>query len=272
MLQETKLRNGEQIKCGAVDDFQVFQLNRQKSQGGGLALGVLKSIESALIRDGDDDIEVLSVYALLGDIPTRVIVGYGPQESDTVEKKRNFWNFLENEINEAELENQGLMLQMDGNLHSGDLVKGDPNVQNRNGKLFIDFLERNKSLIVLNCMDTCKGVITRKRITENNVEEAVLDFFVINEKLRSFFKDMIIDEDRNYCLSNFSQIKKNKRVIESDHNGMIAEFDLEIKSRKPDREEMLNLRNKDCQEVFKNLTEENEELLNCFENDLNIDA
>ena len=53
---------------------------------------------------------------------------------------------------------------------------------------------------------------------------------------------------------------------------MIAEFDLEIKSRKPDRQEMLNLRNKDCQEVFKNLTEENEELLNCFEHDLNIDV
>ena len=64
MLQETKVRHGEQIKCGAVDDFQVFYLNRQESQGGGLALGVLKTIESALIRDSDDDIEVLSVYAI----------------------------------------------------------------------------------------------------------------------------------------------------------------------------------------------------------------
>ena len=28
------------IKCGSVDDYQVFYLSRQETQGGGLALGV----------------------------------------------------------------------------------------------------------------------------------------------------------------------------------------------------------------------------------------
>ena len=44
MLQETKLKPNEQIKCEAAKAFQIFYLSRQKSQGGGLALGVLKEL------------------------------------------------------------------------------------------------------------------------------------------------------------------------------------------------------------------------------------
>ena len=147
----------------------------------------------------------------------------------------------------------------------------DPNPQNKNGKLFVDFLERNKSLIVLNCLDTCKGVITRRRIFDQRIEEAVLDFFLINDKLRSFFREMQIDEDRKFCLSNIAQIKKNGRVIKTDHNAMIADFDLKIDTRKPAREEMFNLRNRQCQEAFKNETENNAELIECFDNNSHVE-
>ena len=43
----------------------------------------------------------MPVYVVLGDIPTRIVVGYGPQENNAIEKKRNFWSFIENEITEA---------------------------------------------------------------------------------------------------------------------------------------------------------------------------
>ena len=113
-------------------------------------------------------------------------------------------------------------------------------------------------------------VITRKRVLENRIEEAVLDFFLINEKLRPFFKSLLIDEERKFCLSNLAQIKKNKRIIETDHNAMIGEINLKVDKRKPIREEMLNLRNRDCQKAFKEASEDNPELLNCFENNLPI--
>ena len=110
MLQETKLKPNGKIKCEASDDFQVFYLNRQKSQGGGLALGIHKEIESTLIRDGDDDIEVISVQTVLNDTPVKIVVGYGPQENATMEKKNKFWDFLENEIREAEVKDHGVIL------------------------------------------------------------------------------------------------------------------------------------------------------------------
>ena len=69
-------------------------------------------------------------------------------------------------------------------------------------------------------------------------------------------------------LSNYSQMKKNKRVIESDHNSEILELDLQFCKRKPERREMFNLKNKICQQAFKKETEENSKLLEVFQNDL----
>ena len=47
---------------------------------------------------------------------------------------------------------------MDGNLWSGDkIVKGDPNYQKRNGKMFEDFLHKNPNLNVTNALPKCEG-------------------------------------------------------------------------------------------------------------------
>ena len=269
MLQETKLSAGEHIRCEALNDFQIFYLNRQDSQGGGVALGIKKDIEATLIRDGNDETEIISVQVELGIFPIRIIVAYAPQENANSERKKNFWDFVENEIQEAELQNHGVILQMDGNLHPGpDVVKNDPNPQNRNGKIFMDFLSRNKQLEVLNCQEHCEGVITRIRKLEMKTEKAVLDFCIINRKLMPFFKKMIIDEEREFCLTNTAQIKKNKRLIESDHNSSLIDFNIEITNRALKREELFNFKNKRCQAAFKDATENNPELLECFNNNL----
>ena len=158
---------------------------------------------------------------------------------------------------------------MDGNLHAGpELIKDDPNPQNKNGKMFMDFLKRNPSLIVVNTLDICEGLVTRRREFTSKVEEAVLDFFLVNEKMRPFLKKMIIDEKREYGLQNFAQYNKNKRVIESDHNGEILELDIEFSYRKQERKEMFNLKNKACQAAFKMETEHNDNLAKVFDNDL----
>ena len=93
-----------------------------------------------------------------------------------------------------------LSYKWDGNLHAGNnLVKNDPNPQNQNGKIFMQFLQRNKTLVVVNGSDICQGVITRQRVLESRTERAVLDFFMVNEKLRPFLKSMIIDKKGNLC-------------------------------------------------------------------------
>ena len=104
---------------------------------------------------------------------------------------------MEKEVSQAEFEEQGIIVQMDGNLHAGeDFIKNDPNPQNTNGKLFMEFLVRNPSLTVVNSLNICEGVITRQLQLENSTERAGLDFFVFNEKLITFSKKMVIDEKR----------------------------------------------------------------------------
>ena len=136
----------------------------------------------------------------------------------------------------------------------------------------MQFLQRNTSLSVVNALSICEGVITRQRELESKTEKTVLDFFLVNEKLYPFLKRMTIDENRDFPLSNFSQIKKNKRVTETDHNGLILEIALQYSARKPDRQELFNLKNRTCQEAFKDETEFNEELLKCFDNELPIEV
>ena len=82
------------------------------------------------------------------------------------ERKQNFWSRLSEEVSEA-LENEAaIIIQMDGNLWaSEEIVKGDPNKSNNNGKLFKNFLEKNPNLTVVNSLDICEGKITRRRVT-----------------------------------------------------------------------------------------------------------
>ena len=266
MIQETKLKSNETIKCESINDFNVYYLNRQNLQGGGVALGVTKELKSTLVNEGDDETEAISVKVFVKEVSIRVVAAYGPQENALKEKKEKFWQFLDKEATEAELEGDGFILQMDGNLHAGnEIIKEDPNMQNKNGKLFSEFLERNPNLIVVNSLDVCEGRITRKRTFENKIEQAVLDFFIINGKMRSFVRKMIIDEKRQFNLINLAQLKKNSKFKESDHNSLILDLKINCEYPVKRREEMLNLRNERNLELFRKETEQNQDLLNCFE-------
>ena len=130
----------------------------------------------------------------------------------------------------------------------------------------MEFLERNKQLTDVNSLEVCEGVITRSRIVENKTEKAVLDFCVVNAKKLPFIKKMLVDENKEFSLINLAQINKNKNFIESDHNALVMEMEINENQEKPMREEIFNFRNRVGQEASKNETDTNEDLLNCFRN------
>ena len=107
----------------------------------------------------------------------RCCVAYGFQESEKVENKEKFWKYLDEEVNLASMTDAGFILQFDGNLWAGpDIIPGDQRMQNRNGKLFKNFLERHPQLTVVNSLPICKGKITRSRFRDGELEESILDF------------------------------------------------------------------------------------------------
>ena len=180
MLKKNKSAIQKHLSIHANPEYLVFRLERVKTGGGGLALGVLSDLKPVLVNEGDDESEAITVVVEVKQLKIRIFVGYGASDSDQQakklditpkERKENLWNYLESEVIEAEKNNECLIIQIDANAYLGSkLLKNDPNDQNPNGELFAAFLVRNPAIIVVNNLNLCKGVITRKRITINTTE------------------------------------------------------------------------------------------------------
>ena len=258
-LQETKLGKKQKFNI-ENSDYTIFRLAREKTGGGGLALGALNDLKPVLLKEGDDETEAISIQIEVTKLKIRLVVGYGACDSDRQakkletsqkERKMKLWQFIENEVIEAETNEQGLIVQIDANAYVGsEIVKNDPKPQNPNGKLFADFLERNPSVIVVNNLDLCKGLITRVRKTIHKSEEAVLDFFLINSLMLPFLVEMKVDIHDEYTLTNHAQNKKSNKSKLSDHRPLILKLNLEFSKLKPQRVEGFNFKSEECQANF----------------------
>ena len=265
-IEETKVKTQGKIKTEYSKDYQIFELLRKNSGGGGLAIGAKNDVDPIWLAEGDDSVEVLVIQVKLGDILVRCVGAYGPQENDLVDKKHKFWERLSVEVEAAQENDTAFILQMDGNLWAGkEIIQNDVHEQNQNGKMFQEFLKKYPHLVVVNNLALCEGSITRTRKTTRGMEEAVLDFFVICNKISHFLVKMIIDEDKQYVLSRYG--KKNGVSVkkDSDHNTMILYMDISYFLKKPERREIFNFKNRNCQEEFFQDCEKSTELMNCFQ-------
>ena len=264
-LQETKVKRPNQIKTEACNKYTIYELVRQKSSGGGLAIGVHNDLHPAWIDQGDDEVEVIVVEIWIDEFPVRIVNGYGPQLSDSVERNQKFWTFLEKHVNNAIVAGAGLIIQMDGNCHLGPMIiPEDLNAQNANGKLFCEFIERNPHLTIINSLNICDGKITRIRKTTKGIEKSILDVFVTCDKILPFITKMAIDSKREHALTNFKAVKNLGRIVESDHNAVFLSLNLQFPKMVNDRITVYQFKNKKAQELFKHLTTETCEFTDCF--------
>ena len=270
-MQETKMSQGGKIKTENSQKYEIFELVRETKSGGGLAIGALQDVDPVLISEGDDNVEVLVIGICASGLEIRCICGYGPQENHSLERKRLFWSRLSTEIDEALVNEKAIILQMDGNLWAGpEIIKNDPHQCNANGQFLRDFLTTFPQLNVVNNLDLCEGIITRRRQTVKRLEESILDFYIVCEKILPFIKRMVIDEDQHYVLSNYSKVKGKQTIKKSDHNPVLLELLLEYTEKKPDRIETFNFRNKECQQKFFQSTNTGSTLKKCFLQDGNL--
>ena len=81
------------------------------------------------------------------------------------------------------------------------------NLQNSNGKLFAQFLDRMPQLTLINSLPLCEGLITRMRKTTLGTEMSILYVFVTCNKILPYVTKMKIDEKRVNHLSNLRGLK-----------------------------------------------------------------
>ena len=207
----------------------------------------------------------------LDQLNIRCAAAYGPQENDAVEKKLKFWSRLDQEVEKASVSEKGFILQMDGNLHIGpEFLPNDPNSMNKNGKLFKEFLSRNPNLKVVNSLNICEGLITRRRKTVNKLEEAALDFFVICEKIFQYLERMIIDEEKRFVLTNFCKKDGRAMAKDSDHLTTLMYLNIKYSKNCQKRKEMFNLKNVENQKTFSRITSDSSKHSECFSSGKNF--
>ena len=259
-VQESKYKSEGKFK---LDGYIIFELVRESIVGGGLALGCVQELHPVLVRKGNDDVEALSVEISVRNMSIRCCVAYGCQESALIDKKEAFWNFIDEEATAAWNSGSGFILQFDGHLWAGnELIPGDPKKQNRNGKLFQEFLTMQPHLSVVNGLSLCEGVITRTRNKDGKKEESVLDFFVVCSRMLPYVTKMVIDENKKYILTNYKRYRD--KAVDSDHFTQYMDVDLQLRTEKPIRREIFNYKDKSSQETFKDITSNTTEFSECF--------
>ena len=175
-MQETKINIP--IKTDHTDNYNIFQLPRTNSKGGGVALCVVKHLKPVLVGEGDNEVEAISVMITTKQMKIRCVCGY-TQEKYNDDQKDKFWEFISREVMEAEENQQGILIQMDANAHAGaSVIKHDMLPQNNNGKRLCAFLSQHPSVTVVNAMDLCEGTVTRIRKTVKSVEKSTIDFIL----------------------------------------------------------------------------------------------
>ena len=77
---------------------------------------------------------------------------------------------------------------------------------------------------------------------------------------------MIIDEDMKYAMTNFSQVPKGGKAVDSDHMTLIAKLDRNVVPHKEPKEVLYNLKNVECQNQFKMHNSSTTEFTSNFKN------
>ena len=266
-LEETKFKDTGKLK---LEEYLVFEkVRKNKVAGGGVALGCIRELKPAWVREGEDPVEAISVEIFVKQMKIRCCVGYGFQENDIIENKNAFWKYMDEEVEEASKTGAGLILQFDGNLWAGNkIIPNDPRPQNRNGKLFEQFLSRHSNLTVVNALDICEGLITRSRIRDGVHEKSVLDFFVVCHLVLPHITRMVIDEEKRHVLTNYEQVRKGGKAADTDHATQYIDLDLKIITDKPKRREIWNFKSKESQDTFRKQTSETKDFSDCFNDEL----
>ena len=251
-----------------IKDYTVFEHVRKNRGGGGLMTVVHNTMNPVSIGDETDD-EVTVVEAELGKEKVRLMNGYGPQEDDLEEIRLSFFNRLDLEVKCAKLAGTLICIELDANSKLGpSIIPNDPKPQSRNGKLLEEFVNENE-LIIVNASNLCEGVLTRFRKTVNQVEESVIDFFIVCPRFFKLIMKMKIDEERKFALTKYSTKVGNKKITESDHNLLILQVNVswDSKEKTNSREIVFNFKNKENFKKYKEATDNNHEIRDCFEND-----
>ena len=168
---------------------------------------------------------VLAGCVKVGCLDVTIVALYGPQESEKVGLRTEFYEEVDIEIQAClDRGSQPVLIGdlnakivMDNNFLSG---------VSPNGSLLKELLVQYK-LNVLNFSNCCSGKWTRSQSKKGTVERSIIDYVITNETIADCLVELTIDEDRLMAPFWIRKTKKSGELRQfSDHNPFILTFSL----------------------------------------------
>lgn len=82
-----------------------------------------------------------------------------------------------------------------------------------------------------------------------------------------FVQRMVIDEQKKHILTNYRQVGKTGKAVDSDHFTEYMDLNIEVEVVKPERVEIFNIKEQESKVKFKKLTTETTDFTRCFEDE-----
>lgn len=252
-LVETKVGKNKVFKEWEPH-YQCLKRNCSRGKGGIMCAFKNGTFKSARNVTSVDDDRILTCRVEYDNRTVRVIVVYGPQETDELELRNDFYVKLGLEIEKCNNAGEGLLII--GDLNAKIKADEEKNIlyDSGNGRLLAETVH-DFGLEVVNFSDCCRGTWTWTKRVRGVLNKSTLDYMLVDKEILKMIQELEIDEEKSLCPFHKTNTKTNtkrvkgtkkgkktkkgtKKIVYSDHNPLICKLGLlpsKVKTRKEPR-------------------------------------
>ena len=123
LLTETKVHTNSSVK---LKGYLIFPAVRSKRQGGGILVAIKYGLCSSIMVDKGDEAEFITVRFRFDDQHIRLVPVHGPQENESVNKIRGFYDSISVQVERANLAGDSVFLVGDFNAKlCAEIIRGE---------------------------------------------------------------------------------------------------------------------------------------------------
>ena len=209
-----------------LSNYDLIAKCVKKGQGG-ILCGIKKNMATSVMEvTSSTSNNILVVKMTINNASIRVVIAYGPQESEPSEIKEEFYRELEIEVKACEINGDHMILVGDLNSKIEDCDSYIKPLSN-NGK-YLEKIITRCNLKVMNFSEKCQGKWTH--VIRTTDKKSVLDYVIVTKEMEEYINEVVIDEE--LLCTPFRVVTHNKKARSqySDHNSIVTR--LEVKGEK----------------------------------------
>ena len=223
-LCETKLSTNAKPK---IEGYEVIVSSCKKGKEGFLFAVKENTVLSAEKLSESNEKNILTVRITYPQCVIRVIIAHGPQETDEMESRTEFYEALMVEIERGQASEDNVIVvgDMNARIRPTESKPEEIHHASNNGKLLKELVEKYQ-LRVLNFHQKAIGKWTRIQNSKKGTEKSIIDYILVEDNLKGRVDRILIDEDKLYTPWRLKSCRRKRRIIFSDHTAIITTINI----------------------------------------------